>query len=260
MLKGYMESEAEIVCLRILLFPDTDIIQCDGVSAHFLGTLSLRHGFAPRGEHDQPSEASTAVAVQGCPSACFLANRSVVLQAGGFEELYFFYFEDLEFNLRLRSLGYTVVCMEDAVAYHDRRSGTPGLSFRGTSAYPERRFYLSSRNRLMTILIHYRLRTIILLSPAFLIYELLVIFFALKQGFFTSWIRSWRWQAANWPAISKRRARAQGSRRLADAELLSGGPIPVAPKVIRSRPANWGLVILSASFDLYWRLVRPLLR
>lgn len=260
MLKAYMESEARIVCPRILLFPDTDIIQCDGVAPHFLGTLSLRHGFAPRGEHDPPVAGSMAVDVQGCLSACFLADRNVVLQAGGFEEGYFFYFEDLEFNLRLRSLGHTVVCMEDAVAYHDRGSGTPGLSFRGTSTYPDRRFYLSSRNRLMTILIHYRLRTIILLSPALVIYELLVIVFALKQGFFGSWIRSWRWQGSNWPMIRKLRARAQSSRKLADAELLSGGPIPVAPGVVRSRSINWALVILSACLGFYWRLVRPCLR
>lgn len=260
MLKGYVESEAKIVCPRILLYPDIDIIQCDGVAPHFLGTLSLRHGFAPRGEHKQSVATSMAVDVQGCLSACFLADRNIVLQAGGFEEAYFFYFEDLEFNLRLRSLGHTVVCMEDAVAYHSRGLGTPGLSFRGTSTYPERRFYLSSRNRLMTILIHYRLRTIILLSPAFLIYELLVIVFALRQGFFSSWNRSWRWQAANWPVIRKRRARAQSSRKLADAELLSGGPIPVAPGVVRSRPMNWALIILSAGLDFYWRLVRPFLR
>jgi len=260
MLKGYVESAANIVCPRILLYPDTDIIQCDGVAAHFLGTLSLRHGFAPRSEHDPSTAASMPVDVQGCLSACFLADRNVVLQAGGFEEVYYFYFEDHEFNLRLRSLGHTVVCMEDAVAYHERGSGTPGLAFRGTSTYPEKRFYLSSRNRLMTILIHYRLKTIILLSPALLTYELLVIVFALRQGFFSLWIRSWWWQAANWPVIRERRTRAQSSRKLADAELLSGGPIPVAPGVVRSRVLNRVLVTLSAGLDFYWRLVRPVLR
>jgi len=260
MLKGYVESEASIVCPRILLYPDTDIIQCDGVAAHFLGTLSLRHGFAPRHEHDPPLAASKAVDVQGCLSACFLADRQVVLQAGGFEETYFFYFEDLEFSLRMRSLGHIVVCTEDAVAYHNRGSGTPGLSFRGTSVYPEKRFYLSSRNRLMTILIHYRLSTILLLSPALLVYELLVIAFALRQGFFVLWFRSWRWQSANWPVTGKLRARTQGSRKLSDAELLSGGPIPLAPGVVRSRPMCWMLDILSTCLEFYWRLLQPFLR
>ena len=260
MLKGYAESEAKIVCPRILLYPDTDIIQCDGVAAYFLGTLSLRHGFTPRGEHDPSVAASMAVDVQGCLSACLLADRNVVLQAGGFDEAYFFYFEDLEFSLRLRSLGHAVVCVEDAVAYHDRGTGTPGLAFRGASVYPEKRFYLSARNRLMTIFIHYRLRAIILLSPALLTYELLVIVFALRQGFFSLWLRSWRWQAANWSLIRTRRARVQSSRKLADAELLSGGPIPIAPGIIQSRPMNWAVNILSAGLDFYWRLVRPLLR
>ena len=195
MLKGYAESEAKIVCPRILLYPDTNIIHCDGAATYFLGTFSLRHGFAPRGEHDPSLVASTTVDVRGCLSACLLADRNIVLQAGGFDETYFFYFEDLEFSLRLRALGHAVVCVEDAVVYHDRGTGTPGLAFRGASIYPEKRFYLSARNRLMTIFIHYRLKTIILLSPALLTYELLVIAFALRQGFFSSWLRSWRWQA-----------------------------------------------------------------
>lgn len=259
MLKGYAESNAKIVCPRILLYPDTNIIQCDGVMAYFLGTLSLRHGFAPSGEHDPRVEASIAVDVQGCLSACLLADRNVVLQAGGFDEAYYFYFEDLEFSLRLRSFGHAVACVEEAIAYHNRGSGTPGLAFRGASEYPEKRFYLSARNRLMTIFIHYRVMTIVLLSPALLIYELLVIVFALRWRFFSLWLRSWRWQVENWSLIRSRRARAQSSRKLCDADLLSGGPIPIAPGVIQSRPMNWAISILSACFDTYWRLMRRFL-
>jgi GT2 family glycosyltransferase len=259
MLKGYAESEAQIVCPRILLYPDTNIIHCDGAAPYFLGTLSLRHGFTPRGEHDPSVVVSMAVDVHGCLSACLLADRNIVLQAGGFDEAYFFYFEDLEFSLRLRSLGHAVVCLEDAVAYHDRGSGTPGLAFRGVAVYPEKRFYLSARNRLMTIFIHYRLKTIILLSPALLIYELLVIVFALRQGFAGLWFRSWRWQAENYSLLKTRRARVQNSRKLADADLLSGGPVPIAPGLIRSRPVNWAVITLSAFLAIYWRLVRPFL-
>ena len=259
MLKGYAESEAQIVCPRILLYPDTNIIHCDGAAPYFLGTLSLRHGFTSRGEHDPSVAVSMAVDVSGCLSACLLADRNIVLQAGGFDEAYFFYFEDLEFSLRLRSLGHAVVCVEDAIAYHDRGSGTPGLAFRGVSVYPEKRFYLSSRNRLMTIFIYYRFKTIILLSPALLIYELLVIVFALRQGFAGLWFRSWRWQAENYSLLKTRRARAQNSRKIDDADLLSGGPVPIAPGLIRSRPVNWAVITLSAFLAIYWRLVRPFL-
>jgi GT2 family glycosyltransferase len=260
MLNAYATSDAKLVCPRILLHSDDKIIQADGVAAHFLGTLTLRHGFTRRSSQNALCDAPLAVSVPGCPSACFLVDRKIVLQAGGFDEAYFFYFEDLEFNLRLRALGYTMVCVERAVAYHDRGVGTPGLSFRGNSAYPEKRYYLSARNRLTTILIHYRPGTIILLSPALLTYELLLFAFAIKKGFIGSWIRSWTWQATNWRMIRDRRARAQKSRKLADGEILTGGPIPVAPGVNGSRSVNRVLIILSACLDYYWRLVRPCLR
>jgi len=49
-------------------------------------------------------------------------------------------------------------------------------------------------------------------------------------------------------------------RKLLDAELLSGGPIPLAPGLVRSRLVNWAIVALSATFDGYWRLSRRFLR
>ena len=260
MLAGYVESGAKVVCPRILLYPDTDTIQCDGVAAHYLGTMSLRHGFVRRQEQGQSHPASGAVEVDGCLGAIILAERAAVLEAGGFEDIFFFYFEDLEFNLKMRSLGYRVACIENAVAYHERGVGTPGLSFRGKSSYPRKRYYLSARNRLMTILIHYRLTTMAVLSPALLAYELLMVLFALRLGYFGSWVQSWRWQIANWPVISERRARTQAARKRSDADLLSAGPIPVAPGVVRSRLMDHALSGLSVAFDLYWRLARPILR
>ena len=112
----------------------------------------------------------------------------------------------------------------------------------------------------MTILIHYRLTTMAVLSPALLAYELLMVLFALRLGYFGSWVQSWRWQIANWPVISERRARTQAARKRSDADLLSAGPIPVAPGVVRSRLMDHALSGLSVAFDLYWRLARPILR
>ncbi|HSG63816.1 MAG TPA: glycosyltransferase family 2 protein [Gammaproteobacteria bacterium] len=262
MLDAYVESGGgSIVCPRILLYPESDLIHSDGVAPHFLGTMTLRHGFSRRSDHSDHSgtEQPAAVGVKGCLSACLLAEREPVLQAGGFEEIYFFYFEDLEFSLRMRSLGYTVLCVERALAYHERGSGTAGLAFRGAAEYPQKRYYLSERNRLMTILIHYRLATIVLLVPPLLVYELASLSFALKQGFVGSWTDSIRWQARNWQLIRSRRSRAQASRKLSDAELLGGGPIPLAPGLVRSKLANGAIAALSAVLDGYWRISRRFL-
>lgn len=260
MLAVISETAAKVVCPRILLYPQTDIIHADGVEPHFLGTMSLRHGFAELTSHSDKSGTPQAVEVGGCLSACILVERSVVLGAGGFDETYFFYFEDLEFSIRIRSLGFAIYCVEQAIAYHERGSGTSGLSFRGRTEYPEKRFYLSARNRLMTILIHFRLRTIIALMPVFIVYEVMTVIFAISQGFFSSYVRSIRWHVQNRQSICERRLWAQQARIVPDTRILRGGRIPLAPGLVQSRFMNGAVAIASFCFDFYWRIVKLFFR
>jgi GT2 family glycosyltransferase len=191
--------------------------------------------------------------------ACNLVDRKRVLEAGGFDEIYFFYFEDLEIALRLRAAGHRIVCEPAALVFHDRGAGTPGLSFRGTGSYPERRIALSMRHRLLTILIHYQLRTLLLLLPALIVYELASLVLAVSRGWGGAWCRAWLWQFRNAGLIRERRRRARRARVRSDRELLCGGALPLAPGLTRARLAGSAIAILSRVLDVYWRLVRRLL-
>ena len=247
------ETGATVVCPRIRLIPERDIVQTDGAAPHFLGTMTLLHGNRPVAELE--SERHT---VPGCIGACYLLRRSEVLEAGGFDESYFFYSEDLEFLLRLAARGHETVCDPSAVVFHDRGRGTPGLSFRGTGEYPLRRAYLSMRNRWLTILIHYRVRTLLLLGPALLLYEGAVVAFALRRGWMGPWWRAWAWNFRNRAQIVRKRRTAQRARVRPDREILTGGPIPLVPGLVRSRLLGGAVGILSFVLDAYWRAVRPL--
>jgi GT2 family glycosyltransferase len=97
-----------------------------------VGTLLLRHNSQSVGETDlQPTF------VGGSASGCLLVNRARILAAGGFDETYFFHFEDLDLSARLRVLGHGLFCEPAAVVYHDRGEGTPGLAFRGRDIHRE---------------------------------------------------------------------------------------------------------------------------
>ena len=260
MLEAYGKSGALTVCPRILLYPETETIQADGVAPHFLGTLILRHGFTSRHQHPRPANSPPFTIVNGAPSACFLIDRLAALDVGGFDELYFFHFEDLEFNMRLGILGYEAVCAERAIAYHDRGLGTPELSFRGKGSYPVRRFYLSARNRLTTIRIYYRFSTLLVLAPPLLAYEAVTFLFAVRNGFLRAWLLAWKWQFENRRPIAERRKTVQAKRKRSDAELLVGGPIPLAPGLVKGGLMKTCVSLMSGLFDAYWRLMRPLLR
>jgi GT2 family glycosyltransferase len=185
-----------------------------------------------------------------------LVNRKIVLAAGGFDEAYFFYFEDLEFSLRMRTLGYSIVCETKAIVHHDMGVGTPLLSFRANTPYPTRRAFFNIRHRLMTLLIHYRLRTLIVLSPVLMLYELAMFAIVIKRG----WLSIW-WEAVvsifkNKHHIFARRIFVSRNRRRFDRELLRGGELPFAYGFIQNRREQMAVRALSLILNLYWRMVK----
>ena len=254
LLRRLHSDGAAAICPRLVYHPGSQVIQCDGADAHFLGTMALRHGELPVSE--TPAEAAEVGSVL---SACLLLRREAALRAGGFDEDYFIYVEDHEFSLRLRTLGHRIVCEPAAVALHDRASGVPGLSYRGQGEYPARRFYLTARNRLTTTLIHYRLRTLVVLSPALAAHEIAALCLALGRGWLSNWAAAWGWQFKKRGTIAAKRRSIQARRVRRDRELLSGGPVPMAPGFLSSRSARKLASLFSAALDAFWRLARHLI-
>lgn len=250
MLDAMLAQNASVVCPRIRLLPETDIVQADGAAVHFVGTLVLCHAY--QSQVVTPVRSGPA---QGCIGACMLLAREKVFAAGGFESMMFFYFEDLEFSLRMRSLGHHIWCVADAEVLHERGAGTPGLSFRGAGAYPKRRAYFSMRHRLLTIFLHYRLRTLLVLAPALGVYELASLAVSIGMGSPGTWARAWFWQLRNWQAIVRRRRWIQQNRVRDDRELLTGGELPLATGFLTSRVQKLLVHGLGRGLDAYWRVV-----
>lgn len=251
MLDLYRDRQPAVICPRVRLHPERHIIQTDGAEAHFIGTMTLRGG----GGHDTRSP-ELPQSVPACIGACMLVQRRLVLEAGGFDELFFFYFEDHEFCLRLRSLGHEILWEPRAVVYHERGAGTPGLSFRGREAYPARRLYFTVRHRLLTMLVHYNWRTLLVLAPALGLYELAGGALAVATGHGRQWGDAWTWAFANAGVIRERRRRMQGTRQVRDRDLLSGGPLPLAPGLLDQGAAKAAAGALSTILQGYWYLTR----
>ena len=255
LLRAQQSERVTVICPRIVLLPDGNLVQTDGAENHFLGVMSLRHPAMPAdAAHEERVEVNSAI------GACYLLDRQAVLDAGGFDELYFFYLEDLEFSLRLRGMGHRFVFESRAIALHDRGQGTPGLSFRGTGDYPLRRAYLTMRNRLLTVFIHYRWRTLIVLCPALLLYELASLGYCLRRGWLAEWARAWGWLWHHRVEIAERRRQMRRSRKIADADILSGGRIPFSEGLLQSRLQIALVGTLSTLLDGYWRLAKTLIR
>jgi GT2 family glycosyltransferase len=251
MLRAWQAEQPAVICPRIRLLPDRDVVQVEGASPHFLGTLVLRHGYTA--VRRAPAEACQ---VDGCTGGCMLVDRRRVIAAGGFDESFFFYLEDLEFSLRLRALGHRFWCQPTAEVFHELAQGTPGLAFRGHGSYPARRAFYTMRNRLQVILIHYRARTLLVLSPVLALYELASLVAAVSKCWPGEWLRAWGWQFRHRRSLCDRRHRMQRSRSVADRDLLVGGTPPLAPGFVTN---GWQAQLLRAFswvVNGYWSLAR----
>lgn len=249
------KEDAALVCPRIIYHPERDTIQTDGAENHYLGIMSMRRPDTPRA-----GAKSEVVPVNSAIGACYLMNREKVLDCGGFDERYFFYFEDLEFALRIRASAHRIMFDSNAVVYHDRGTGTPELSYRGVGNYPRLRAELSMRNRLLTMVLHFQRRTLVLLSPALIVYEVTILFYCLFRGWLPDWFRSWRWIHKNRKEILERRYHLERVRKIGDKQLLSGGPIPFSKGFLRGPTQKLLAGVLSTTLNGYWVLVRRLLR
>jgi GT2 family glycosyltransferase len=249
LLERLLAAGAVVAVPRLLLHPDTDIIQLDGGDVHFVGTMIMRHAREKRA-----SVPSGACAIGAFSTSCILADGPAMLDAGGLDEAFFIYFEDMEFGLRLRSFGHRLVFEPAAIAWHDRGAGTPDLSYRDHGAYPRRRAFLTMRNRLQVICLHYRLRTILVLGPVLVVYELATLLFAIRRGWFGAWIAGWRWLLSHAPDLAQRRRTIQARRRLDDKQLLEGGDLPLAAGLLSSNPERRLVALLTQLFNGYWKL------
>ncbi|HWK09139.1 MAG TPA: glycosyltransferase family 2 protein, partial [Vicinamibacterales bacterium] len=85
----------------------------------------------------EPGSAHVVDAVSGC---VMLIRREVFDRVGFLDERYFFSFEDVDFCLRARAAGFTTVCAQTAIAYHE--------GGRTIGRRSPRRVYFATRNHL----------------------------------------------------------------------------------------------------------------
>jgi len=232
-------------------YPEADRIQSDGAQIHMTGTLRVRH--ADQSMNSCPAKQIQTEAFIG---ACLLVHRQTLIAMAGFDPDYFFYFEDLELSYRLSSLGHKIVCAAQALAYHDRGKGTPGLSYRGSGSYPRQRAYYVIRNRWLTIALHFQPRTLMILSPMLALYELALFIGALSRGWIVEWFKASFWMLKNAALVCARRTRCQRLRKVPDRAILSAGPLPFAPGVVQSRITQLSVGALERVLNRYWLVAR----
>ncbi|TAN32676.1 glycosyltransferase family 2 protein [Patescibacteria group bacterium] len=191
----------------LLMHPETELINSDGNSFHYLGFGFCNHLRVPKSEIKIDSIKDIGYA----SGAAVLMRADLLKQHGLWDDDFFLYHEDLEYSLRLKQRGYRVVLAPASVFYHKYNFG------RNTSKY-----YYMERNRYGVMLMYMKIATLVLLLPIALAVELGILLLAAKNGWLKEKISAYGYwlKATSWKLWLKKRVARQGARKVKDKDIL----------------------------------------
>ena len=212
-------------------------INTAGNVTHFLGM-----GWAGRCGHPVTEAPGQPTEVSFASGAALVVRRAAWERAGGFDERYFMYCEDLDLCLRLRLAGWAVGIAPAARVEHDYDFEKGG-----------RKWFLLERNRWWTILSDYPLPLLLLLAPALVGAELALLAVAARGGWLREKLRAQVAVAGALPAMLARRRLVQSSRAIgaaafarqltADLDSPYLGPLAEIAPLAAAQRAYWAMVL-----------------
>ncbi len=222
----------------------SDKINSLGNATHFLG-FGYCFGYNESWEKEKENY-SLPTEIFYPSGAAVLFRKEALEEVGFLDEEYWMYNEDQEIGWRLLLAGWKNVLAPDAVIYHKYEFS------RSISKY-----YWMDRNRILAILECYQLATLLLIFPAFILMELGLILFSIKNGSLKQKIAVWKYflNLKNWSYILRARFRNQKLRKIRDkkiAHLITG-------KIWYQEVGDWKLRLINPIFNAYWRFIRVLL-
>jgi len=221
---------------RVMDYDHRDHMQLGITYIHYTGAVVVR-----RDPVDGPVDAGSV------GGGAILIDRRTALRTGLYDEDYFFGLEDNDFCTRLRIFGYRCVHVPDARIYHQAKNR--GL---WAAAY-------QIRNRWYFLLKFYRVRTLLVLSPALIVYELSTLLFLATRRRLKDYLTALRDLIGHLAGVLRKRRDIQAHRALGDRHLLVNGEIYLRPEITVRRHVRWARRLQSVFFGLYWRLARRLI-
>ena len=206
-LVDHLEKHSQVAAIqpKILLYPEKDKINSLGNSIHFLGFAFCNH----YKEKDNIDDGQVFKAPYVSGAVCLL-RLSALKKTGLFDDKFFMYHDDVDLGWKLNLAGYQTVVDPLATAYHQYNFSKAKYKF----------FYMD-RNRLITMLQNYSCLTLLVFFPAWLIMEIGIILFAIKNGWIVEKIKGYGSILYHLPSILSHRLDVQFRiRKVKDKDIL----------------------------------------
>jgi hypothetical protein len=243
LLEAYHQyPDAAIWVPRVVYYDQPNIIQTEGTYIYYLAEAIILNSDTPIEEG-----ISDITPVQAAGGMTLLIARKPAINIGLFDEDYFFGRTDGEFTFRISQAGYPIYSVPQAVSYH--RVKVRGLS----------KVFYQIRNRWYFILTTYAWKTILLILPALITYELFLLVFLTLKGQIMEYFKANAQVFVNLPMIFQKRQSVQALRKVQDRDLLHSGEIEMRKDLLKNPVISLLKSSLNGFFNLYWQLIYPLI-
>lgn len=151
-----LESDATIGCAgaELRCTENPEIILSHGTSIHLSGVSFTRD----RGRLACPAD---LIEVGGVSGGASVMNREFFIEIGGFESMFFLYYEDTDLSIRIRLLGKRCAVVPGSRVYHNCES-----------RFGVRKVFFLERNRYLSLFTLMNATMLWLMAPCMLIFEL----------------------------------------------------------------------------------------
>lgn len=207
-----MESDEKtgVAQAGLLMARDSSLLDHAGIAIDALGTWYTARGLKANRFND-------TFEIFAASSAGCIVRRKAFNEAGGFDPDYFIYDDDTDFSFRVRLIGYKIVLVPSAVAFHNGEVGR---------ALTTKKLYHSVKNRTCTMLKNYELRNL-----SWRLYSYLTLIFLAGMGLASvrkiaearEMLRSVIYPLVDFRKIWSKRMLVQLKRRIRDSELFRSG-------------------------------------
>jgi len=232
--------DATVCATRAVHEEDPDRIYQDGQLLHYVGASPNINRDKTIAEADTEPRLSIGWGVQ-------LINRKRSAIVGWFNEEYFMgWGDDGEFNHKLNIAGLNCYHVPASVVIHKRHTSS-------------KRYFGTVTNRWRFILEMYHIKTLFLVSPALLLYELLLMAFLVMKGSLCDYFRGMMHFAKNIKRILAERKKIQARRMIPDRQLIGNGDIFVYTDEFSSPVLTVGYKMMNFLFNSYWQIIRKLI-
>lgn len=226
----------------VVYYHRPDVVQYGGFDVHYLCV-----GIVRSGPIRDVAASPAPYAVTAAAGATMLVRRSAARHVGLFDEDLFFGREDGEFSARLTQAGYRCLQVPAALVRHN-------MGPRGKAM-----MYYQVRNRWLYMLRLYSARTLLLIAPMLVLYEIALMGLLVTKRELRTYVEADLAVLRALPRILGKRRRTQALRRIPDSQWLTAGDFAPTRAVALKGPLAHARRWVNGLVNGYWTLVRPLL-